>query len=182
MQLPASLIFLASWLPQPGPVAAAAANQDVLNNNLSTAAADIEAIKRQLTLYALAIDGRAWAALDAVFAPHATADYGPPLGALAGRDAIRAALPPLLTVWKATQHVLGTVAVDVCGDDGDEAVSVAYMTATHFGRDVGDGEGVAKPVGWGDVVVAYGQYQDRWARDGGDGVWRVVHRNLVYLE
>lgn len=158
--------------------------------------AAVDAIKHALTLYAFAIDGRDWDGLDAVFAPSATADYGAPIGVLTGgRDQIKRTLPPYLTVFAGTQHVLGTQVVSVC-DDGEEydgegrggdygelkrrnAVSVTYFTAAHF-KNGTEGKGLDEPVGMKDVMYAYGQYQDRWGVQD-DGTWKIEHRNLVYM-
>ncbi|KAB2575786.1 hypothetical protein DBV05_g5611 [Lasiodiplodia theobromae] len=150
--------------------------------------AAVDAIKHALTLYAFAIDGRDWDGLDAVFAPGATADYGAPIGVLTGgRDQIKQTLPPYLTVFAATQHVLGTQVVSVCDDGGEEyerefkrnAVSVTYFTAAHF-KNGTEGKGLDEPVGMKDVMYAYGQYQDRWGVQE-DGTWKIEHRNLVYM-
>lgn len=165
---------------------------------IATSASDlaaVDAIKHALTLYAFAIDGRDWDGLDHVFAPDATADYGPPINTLAGRDVIKRTLPPYLTVFAGTQHVLGTQVVSVCDDDGGEeydgeerergellkrnAVSVTYFTAAHF-KNGTEGKGLDEPVGMKDVMYAYGQYQDRWGVQE-DGTWKIEHRNLVYM-
>ncbi|KAK0638301.1 hypothetical protein DIS24_g9964 [Lasiodiplodia hormozganensis] len=163
--------------------------------------AAVDAIKHALTLYAFAIDGRDWDGLDHVFAPGATADYGAPIGVLTGgRDQIKQTLPPYLTVFAGTQHVLGTQVVSVCDDGGEEydggeeeeeegrgrgellkrnAVSVTYFTAAHF-KNGTEGKGLDEPVGMKDVMYAYGQYQDRWGVQE-DGTWKIEHRNLVYM-
>lgn len=156
--------------------------------------AAVAAIKHALTLYAFAIDGRDWDGLDAVFAAGATADYGAPIGVLTGgRDEIKRTLPPYLTVFAGTQHVLGTQVVSVCDDGGEDdweergrgreekrnAVSVTYFTAAHF-KNGTEGKGLDEPVGVKDVLYAYGQYQDRWGVQE-DGTWKIEHRNLVYM-
>lgn len=141
---------------------------------VSTSAA-VESIKRSLTLYAFAIDGRDWDALDLIFADDASANYGAPIGELAGLETIKTTLPPYLTIFTSTQHLLGTQLVDVCAPDA--AVSITYFKAAHFSNDTCS---PTAPVDDSQVMYAFGQYQDRW-RKGEDEIWKIEHRNLVYM-
>ncbi|KAH7052336.1 hypothetical protein B0J12DRAFT_70671 [Macrophomina phaseolina] len=207
MQLPASFL-LAGWLtfslgasqraqrilasaaPTPSDSSAAAscpalAPRPLTVQELSTAfppravydASAVESIKRSLTLYAFAIDGRDWEALASIFTDDATANYGAPIGELSGLDTIKETLPPYLTIYTSTQHMLGTQLVDVCGEGA--AVSITYFTAAHFRNDTSS---PTAPVDDSQVLYAFGQYQDRWRREGGaQGQWKIEHRNLVYM-
>ncbi|EOD52346.1 hypothetical protein GTA08_BOTSDO07500 [Neofusicoccum parvum] len=138
-------------------------------------AAAVETIKRTLTLYAFAIDGQDWDGLAHIFADDATANYGAPIGELAGLAQIKETLPPYLTIFVGTQHVLGTQLVDVCSPT--TAVSITYFTAAHFRNDTSS---PTAPVDYSEVMYAYGQYQDRWRKQA-DATWKVEHRNLVYM-
>ncbi|OAQ59985.1 snoaL-like domain-containing protein [Pochonia chlamydosporia 170] len=128
---------------------------------------DVEAIRNVLAHYPLAIDGKNFAALDRVFAPNAVANYSAPLGVLKPLSAIQTALKASLAVVT-TQHSYGTQIIDVLSPAS--AVSVTYYTATHFGMGPHEGQ----------IVTAYGQYQDVWTRQR-DLTWRISHRNLVYM-
>lgn len=138
-------------------------------------AASVETIKRTLTLYAFAIDGQDWDGLDRIFAADATANYGAPIGELAGLPQIKATLPPYLTIFVGTQHLLGTQVVDVCSPQS--AISITYFTAAHF---MNDTSSPTAPVDDSQVMYAFGQYQDRWRRQE-DDTWKIEHRNLVYM-
>ena len=67
-----------------------------------------------------------------------------------------------------TQHLLGTQTI-ILEKGGCKARALTYLTATHFGKGKYEGQ----------VVYAYGQYQDVLARDGKD--WKIQVRNLQYL-
>lgn len=134
-----------------------------------------ESIKRTLAIYALAVDGRDWSALDNIFADDAVANYSAPLGVLSGLSAIKSTLSNSLVQFTGTQHALGTQIVDVCA--ADVAISLTYYTATHF---LSAPQNSTTLVDDGQVVYAYGQYQDTWKKQG-DGSWKIVYRNLVYM-
>ncbi|KAL4963783.1 nuclear transport factor 2 family protein [Aspergillus stella-maris] len=126
-----------------------------------------ETIRKTLALYPLAIDGKNFTALSSVFAPDAVANFSSPLGVLSPLSDIQETLRQSLTCVT-TQHSLGTQLIDVL--DVYRARSVTYYTAEHFRR---------SEEGYG-VVTAHGQYQDEWVRMG-DGTWRIVVRNLVFM-
>ncbi|OBT61026.1 hypothetical protein VE03_09626 [Pseudogymnoascus sp. 23342-1-I1] len=127
---------------------------------------DIEAIRATLSLYPLAIDGKNFGSLSLIFAEDAVANYSAPLNVLSPLSTIQSVLEASLKPVT-TQHSFGTQLIDVLSRD--EAFSVTYYTATHFGR--GEFEG--------RTATAFGQYQDVWRR--GEGGWRIGHRNLVYM-
>ncbi|KAL1651257.1 hypothetical protein SLS58_000596 [Diplodia intermedia] len=153
--------------------------QQVPSHFLPRAVIDVsatETIKRTLAIYALAVDGKDWAALDAVFAADAVANYSAPLGVLEGLSAIQSTLSASLAQFPGgTQHSLGTQIVDVCAQD--VAVSVTYYTATHY---LGAARDAASIVNGSQVLYAHGQYQDTWGKDQ-DGGWKIAYRNLVYM-
>ena len=128
---------------------------------------DVEAIRNTLGHYPLAIDGKNFAALKLVFAPNAVANYSAPLGVLSPLSTIQSVLQSSLA-HVTTQHSFGTQVIDVLSPV--KAVSVTYYTATHFGMGAYAGQ----------IVTAYGQYQDVWARQN-DLSWRISHRNLVFM-
>lgn len=112
--------------------------------------------------YAVALDSADWALLRTCFADDAEVVYGdgPPLrGPHAVEEVCRGALDPL----DASQHLVGTVLVDV---DGDDATSTCYLHAQH----------VRHGTPGGDTFVVAGTYRDRLRRRP-DG-WRIVHRTL----
>lgn len=127
--------------------------------------ADRAAIQDVLTRLALAQDRREWDALEACFLPDAR--YTHPGGELRGAAEIversRRALSPL----DASQHLLGTMLVEV-GDDGVKAWATTYFQAQHVRRGV---------VG-GDLYVIAGTYMDQLHRV--DGHWRIAHRAQEY--
>ncbi|KAH8588461.1 hypothetical protein B0O99DRAFT_359756 [Bisporella sp. PMI_857] len=128
---------------------------------------DVEAIRNTMAHYPLCIDGKNFEALDLVFAPDAVANYSAPLNVLTPLSTIKTVLENAL-IKVNTQHALSTQVIDVISPT--EAFSVTYYTATHFG--VGNYEG--------QILVAYGQYQDAWVRQP-DLSWKISHRNLVYM-
>lgn len=132
-----------------------------------TDAGTIEAIRNTLAIYPFAIDGKNFDALSKVFSADATANYSAPLNVLTPLSSIQSVLKESLACVT-TQHLYGTQWIDVLSPTA--ARSVTYFRAAHFGR--GDAEG--------EVLYAYGQYQDNWERQI-LGTWRIVHRNLVYM-
>lgn len=128
---------------------------------------DLEAIRNTLAYYPLAIDGKNFAALGRVFTHNAIANYSTPLGVLTPLSTIISALKASLAVVM-TQHSYGTQVISIVSPVS--AISITYFTATHFGTREHIGQ----------LVTAYGQYQDVWTRQS-DSTWRIVHRNLVYM-
>ncbi|KAJ7888565.1 hypothetical protein B0H14DRAFT_2692997 [Mycena olivaceomarginata] len=125
-----------------------------------------ELIRTTLGHYPLSIDGKNFEALALVFAADAVANYSAPLNVLTPLATIRAVLASSLEKVT-TQHALSTQVIEVLSES--EAFSVTYYTATHFGTGVYEGE----------IVVAYGQYQDYWVLQ--HQSWKIQHRNLVYM-
>jgi 3-phenylpropionate/cinnamic acid dioxygenase small subunit len=116
-----------------------------------------------LARYARALDQRDWDALAACFVP--IARYVHPGGVLEGVDAIvdrcRSALEPLT----ASQHLLGTVLVEI---DGDEGRASSCFQAQH----------VRTGTPGGDLFTIGGSYADRVVRTP-EG-WRIAEREQTY--
>ena len=126
-----------------------------------------ETVRNTLALYPFAIDGKAFDALDKVFAEDAEANYSAPLNTLAGLTAIKSVLSASL-MNVSTQHSFGTQFIYTLS--ADSAFSITYYQASHFGHgNLSD-----------QVATAFGQYQDTWKRML-DGNWRILYRNLVYM-
>lgn len=123
---------------------------------------DEREIHRSLITVARAMDERDWPALGVMLLPEATADLGS--GLLAGRDAIVELIRSYLDTCGPTQHLLGNVLIDVCGD---LATSRAYVSDVHKGR----GEKAAT------TFSTLGDYHDQWRRV--QGVWRLSHRTKL---
>jgi ketosteroid isomerase-like protein len=121
------------------------------------------AIGRGLARFARVLDGKDWAALGEVFAPDLSFDYGQ--GERAGMAALEEQMRRYLDVCGGTQHLLGSLLVDV---DGDRAVSRAYVQARHQRRD--DAAGA--------IFDSNGEYVDRWERRA-EG-WRIVRRDALW--
>ena len=121
-------------------------------------------IVRALARFARIADGKKFDALDEVFAPDVLFDYGS--GRLeSGLLALRALLRRHLERCGGTQHLIGSITVDI---DGDAAVSRAYVQARH--------QRVGEFVG--PVFDSNGEYVDRWERRT-DG-WRIVQRTATW--
>ncbi|KAJ7059618.1 hypothetical protein C8F01DRAFT_1145116 [Mycena amicta] len=125
-----------------------------------------ELIRSTLGHYPLSIDGKNFDALALVFADDAVANYSAPLNVLTPLTTIQAVLAASLESVT-TQHSFGTQVIEILNER--EAFSVTYYTATHFGMGAFEGE----------VLVAYGQYQDYWVLQGQS--WKIQNRNLVYM-
>jgi SnoaL-like domain len=116
-------------------------------------------IARKLAEFARAMDGRDWAALDAVIAADAAADFG--TGPVTGRPAIVHVMRSFLDDCGPTQHLLGNLTVDVLGTT---ARSRCYVSDLHLGT----GEQAQL------TFQTLGEYQDTW--DCRDGRWWLVQR------
>jgi 3-phenylpropionate/cinnamic acid dioxygenase small subunit len=125
---------------------------------------DEREITRGLSRFARILDGKIWDELSDVFADDLCFDYGSG-GEQHGIAALRANMTRFLDICGGTQHLIGSVLVDV---NGDEAVSRAYVQARH--QAVG-GNG-------GAVFDTNGEYIDRWQRR--QKGWRIVRRDALW--
>lgn len=130
--------------------------------NMETLLAERD-IHRALCRFARAMDERDWNALSSVLAEDATGDYGGGVKCQ-GRDAFIANFRHFLGNCGPTQHFLGNLAVDICGDTAE---SRCYVRDMHKGA--GDKGHL--------FFSTMGEYQDRWIRTP-EG-WRIIHRRKV---
>lgn len=129
---------------------------------MSDSRADIHDL---LVRLAIAQDDHDWDALTACFAPDAVYDH--PGGRLVGVDHIVARTRTALTPLDASQHLIGTILVEV--DPGDErATASSYFQAQHVRHGT---EG-------GDLLTIAGTYRDELAR--GARRWQITHRTQSY--
>jgi hypothetical protein len=119
-------------------------------------------IARALAAIARAMDARDWAALDALIAAEATADFG--TGTVSGRAGMVALMRSFLDACGPTQHLLGNLSIDV---EGDGARSRCYVSDLHLGA----AEKAAL------TFQTLGEYQDLWERRGSRW-WLTQRRKL----
>ncbi len=125
---------------------------------------DEREIVRALARFARIADTKSFDRLNEVFAPDLRFDYGS--GQVeSGLDALHALMSRHLAGCGRTQHLLGSISVDI---DGNSATSRAYVQARH--QRVGDFVG--------QVFDSNGEYVDRWERRP-EG-WRVVRRDVTW--
>ncbi len=124
---------------------------------------DEREIVRGLSYFARILDEKRWDDLANVFAHDLSFDYGS--GEKQGMAALEAQMRQFLDVCGPTQHLIGSILVDV---DGNRATSRAYVQARHQRSD--------DPVG--QVFDASGEYFDQWER-GSEG-WRIVRRDAMW--
>lgn len=127
------------------------------------ALADQQAIQRGLGEFARILDEKRWDDLGTVFAHDITFDYGTGVEQ-AGMDALHATVTRFLEVCGPTQHLIGSLIIDV---DGDHALSRAYVQARHQAAD-----------GGAAVFDTNGEYTDHWERR--PGGWRIVRRDVTW--
>lgn len=121
-------------------------------------------IHRALSRFARIADEKIFDSLTDVFAEDVEFDYGS--GQIErGIVALRVLLSRYLGRCGGTQHLIGSLAVDV---DGDRAISHAYVQARH--QRSGDFVG--------PVFDSNGEYTDHWERRS-EG-WRIVRRTSVW--
>jgi ketosteroid isomerase-like protein len=125
---------------------------------------DEREITRALSRFARIADAKSFGELGDVFADDMTFDYG------SGREehglrALRALMSRHLDRCGGTQHLIGSLLIDV---DGDHAVTRAYVQARH--QRVGDFVG--------PVFDSNGEYTDRWERR--PQGWRIVQRHATW--
>ncbi|API59913.1 hypothetical protein BSL82_11815 [Tardibacter chloracetimidivorans] len=128
--------------------------------------ADEEDIRRVITSYATAIDGRDWVKLGQCFTEDVTADYGP-IGLWNSRDELVGYMASAHDDFGQTMHSLSNFDINVTGDD---AVARTYFNALLPFRD-------RRP-----PIRVSGFYDDRLRRAG--GAWRIAARTVVtaYVE
>jgi hypothetical protein len=124
---------------------------------------DTAAIVAVTHAYCWALDSHAWDDLDQVFTPDASAELG---GEFAGLDAIKERVSSVLTLLRASQHMVATHQVVV---DGDRATCRCYLHAQHV-RDL-DGLEAQFIVG--------GRYDDELLRTAAG--WRIARRALTVI-
>ena len=121
-------------------------------------------IHRALARFARIADAKMFDSLAEVFVDDFQFDYGS--GQVEhGIAALRALLRRHLDRCGGTQHLIGSVLVDV---DGDRAISHAYVQARH--QRIDDFVG--------PVFDSNGEYTDHWERQS-EG-WRIVQRNAMW--
>jgi 3-phenylpropionate/cinnamic acid dioxygenase small subunit len=126
---------------------------------------DEREITRSLGRFARILDQKRWDELPEVFAEDLTFEYGSGVDQQ-GMDALRRQMRQFLDVCGGTQHLIGSIIIDV---DGDQAVSRAYVQARHQRRD--------DPVG--PIFDSTGEYVDRWERR--PQGWRIVRRDASWF-
>jgi hypothetical protein len=166
LSLAAAISVLASTTTDVAPIDLSSL-ADGCTPEVYTDAGTIEAIRNTLAIYPFAIDGKNFDALSKVFTTNAVANYSAPLNVLTPLSSIQSVLETSLACVT-TQHLLGTQWIDILSPI--TARSVTYFRAAHFGKGQTEGQ----------VLYAYGQYQDNWERQS-SGTWRIAHRNLVYM-
>jgi len=125
---------------------------------------DEREIIRGLSRFARILDNKQWDRLSDVFAEDVSFDYG------SGSDehgmaALTANMRRFLDCCGGTQHLIGSILVDV---DGDRATSRSYVQARH--------QRVNDPAG--PIFDSNGEYADQWERRP-DG-WRIVRRDALW--
>ena len=132
----------------------------------------VDAIRNTLAQYPFAIDDKNFDRLDRVFTEDAVANYGAPIGVLAGLPAIKT-IADGLAQFNRTHHSYGTQYIKICSPIS--AIAITYFTSSQFlTAEVG-----ATLVPDTKVLYAYGQYQDTLAKQN-DGTWKITYRNQVY--
>jgi ketosteroid isomerase-like protein len=126
---------------------------------------DEREITRALSRFARILDEKRWDDLADVFAEDLSFEYGSGVEQQ-GMDALRATMRQFLDVCGGTQHLLGSLLIDVAGD---RAVSRAYVQARHQHKH--------DPLG--PIFDSTGEYVDRWERR--PQGWRIVRRDAVWF-
>ena len=123
-------------------------------------------IGRKISLYAISIDNKDFAALTGIFTPNVTVryPYPPPNDLITSRATLQAVLKAQLKDL-VTQHTISTTVIDF--KDGREANSTAYLVANYLGQGKLTGQ----------TLAYYGKYLDEWVIDGGE--WKSKNRTLM---
>lgn len=125
---------------------------------------DEREITRGLARFARVLDQKEWDALGDVFAEDVSFDYGTG-GDRHGMAALVDNMRRFLDGCGSTQHLIGSITIDV---DGDRAVSRSYVQARHQG--VGEKAHL--------FFDSNGEYIDQWERRP-EG-WRIVRRDAKW--
>ena len=125
---------------------------------------DEREILRGLSRFARILDNKQWDRLGDVFADDLSFDYGTG-GDQNGMAALTANMRRFLDRCGGTQHLIGSILVDV---DGDRATSRSYVQARH--------QRVNDPAG--PIFDSNGEYVDQWERRA-EG-WRIVRRDAIW--
>lgn len=126
---------------------------------------DEREIERGLGLFARALDSKAYEELRNLFAEDMTYNYGDGLEQT-GLETMLAMIRKNLSMCGRTQHLLGSIQIDV---KDDRAISRAYVQARHCDPGI---------VG-GRIFDTNGEYTDRWERRP-EG-WRIVRRDAEWF-
>lgn len=121
--------------------------------------ADEAELRALSATYARGLDRHDRGLVGSVFADDATTHYGTFRG---GADEMADMAMRALSAYRATQHILGQINLDI---DGDTATGEVYFQAFHQHASEGF-----------DRFIC-GRYIDRYQRRG--GVWRMAHRTEV---
>lgn len=125
---------------------------------------DEREIVRALSRFARVLDNKQWDCLGDVFAADVSFNYGTG-EARQGMEALRSNMTRYLDRCGPSQHLIGSITVDV---RGDEATSRAYVQARHQGKNSPNGP----------VFDTNGEYVDQWQRRP-EG-WRIVRRDALW--
>jgi 3-phenylpropionate/cinnamic acid dioxygenase small subunit len=125
---------------------------------------DEREIVRGLGRFARVLDTKRWGDLAEVFDPELTFDYGQ--GERQGLEALDMQMRRYLDACGPTQHLIGSILVEV---EEDDAVSRAYVQARHQHAGATTGP----------VFDSSGEYTDRWARR--PQGWRIVRRQATWF-
>lgn len=125
---------------------------------------DEREIVRGLSRFARILDNKQWDRLGDVFTDDICFDYGTG-GDQHGMAALTVNMRRFLDRCGGTQHLLGSILVDV---EGDRATSRAYVQARH--------QRVDDPAG--PIFDSNGEYVDQWERR--DEGWRIVRRDALW--
>ncbi|MEZ5573282.1 MAG: nuclear transport factor 2 family protein [Halioglobus sp.] len=121
-------------------------------------------IVRALSRFARILDNKEWNCLTEVFSNTISFDYGTGEEQV-GISALRSNMTRYLDCCGNTQHLIGSIVVDV---QGDEAISRAYVQARHQGKNESTGT----------VYDTNGEYVDQWERQK-DG-WKIIRRDAIW--
>lgn len=119
-------------------------------------------ISRKLSDFARILDTKRWGDLEQVFSSDVAFDYGTG-EEKKGIEALRLNMTRFLEVCGQSQHLIGSILVEV---DGDKGNSRAYVQARHQGAQTSGGA----------IFDTNGEYIDSWER--GEQGWRIVRRDV----